>query len=366
MNPRQLHNPRQPPRTWFARCVVLLALGAGCGPTTPPPTPPSDESATPQDPVEHALQRLAEGDAAGAEKILQAALDEEPDNHELWFSMAVAQQEQGRADDAVASYEKALALKPGYAAALLGLGGLALDAGDPAAAEAHFSGALQTNPDFAAAHYNLAVARMRQGDLADARAPLEAAHRLEPEDVDVLVDLAKVLAAAGEREPALGLAQRASSLAPKDVRARMTHGWLLAQSGDHKAAATEFEGAVAVAPSDVEARLGLARAWVRTGKVAEAAAIFAALSTEVPDAAQIWADWGAALAKLGEFDSAVEKLDEALTRDPKLVAAHVRKVAALAQGGQCKRAKKAHRQLAKVGASAKAQAAGKAALSVCS
>jgi len=365
MNPRQPHNPRQPQRPWLVRCVVLLALAAGCGPSKPAPVPPQDESTTPQDPVEHALQRLADGDAAGAEKILEAALVDAPDDHELWFSLAVAQQEQGRADDAVASYEKALALKPGYAAALLGLGGLALDAGDPAAAEAHFSGALEANPDFAAAHYNLAVARMRQGNMADARAPLEAAHRLEPEDVDVLVDLAKVLATANDREPALELAKRAASLAPKDVRARMTYGWLLAQSGDHKAAGVEFEGAVAVAPNDVEARLGLARAWVRTGKVAEAAAIFAALSAEVPDAAQIWADWGAALAKLGDFGPAVEKLDEALSRDPKLVAAHVRKVAALAQGGQCKRAKKAHRKLAQVGASAKAQAAGKAALSVC-
>ena len=141
------------------------------------------------------------------------------------------------------------------------------------------------------------------------------------------------------------LAKRAADKAPEDAMARTTYGWMLARTGDHAAAAAEFEAAVQLAPDDDEARLGRARAWVRTGKVKEAAAEFEALAGKVPDAAQIWADWGAALAKLGDFEGAVAKLDEALKRDPGLVAAHVRKVAALSQAGKCKAAKQANRAL---------------------
>lgn len=346
----------------------VVVLASACGPKGPATTVPDDDESvgpqTPSDPVEHAAQLIAKGEIDAADKVIADAMAQDPDNAELWFSQGVVAKERGDNDAAAQAWEHALTLAPDLVPARAGLGALALAAEAYADAQVHFEAALAANSEFVPAHYNLALALLGQGKLPEATASLQAAHRLDPEDVDVLIELSRVTAPL-DPATALALAQRAATLAPNDAMARTTHGWLLARGGDHQAAAIEFEAAVAAAPSDSEARLGRARAWVRIGKVAEAAEEFGALTLEVPDAAQVWADWGAALAKLKKFDEAVAKLDQALVLDPKLTAAHLRKVAALAQAKQCKAAKQANRQLVRAGASPKAQAAAKSVLATC-
>jgi tetratricopeptide repeat protein/glycosyl transferase family 9 (putative heptosyltransferase) len=66
----------------------------------------------------------------------------------------------------VASYDRALALRPDYAEALANRGVTLHDAGRYGAALADYEGATALRPDFADAHYNEALCRLLLGDFA--------------------------------------------------------------------------------------------------------------------------------------------------------------------------------------------------------
>ncbi len=89
---------------------------------------------------------------------------------------------EGRNDleGARASYREALAVRPGYAAALVPLGDFAYAAGDLAEAARLYGEAIATNPNHAQAHYNLGVVRYDQERWDDAVRLWEATLRLQP------------------------------------------------------------------------------------------------------------------------------------------------------------------------------------------
>ena len=146
--------------------VLSLLLAIACGPPKPDPTPPQDESVgppTPKDPVEHAAQLIAQGKIDDAGKVIDDAMKEQPENHELWFSKGVVAQERGQVEEAVAAWTKTLELSPGFVPALSGLGAVALAKEAYAEAESHFRAAIAADPEFVPAHYNLAIALLGQG-----------------------------------------------------------------------------------------------------------------------------------------------------------------------------------------------------------
>ncbi len=88
--------------------------------------------------------------------------------------------EQGRFDEAVASYGRALALKPDYAEAHSNLGNVLKDQGKLNEAVASYRRALELKPDFAEAHGNLGSTWEEMGDLPAAVDEFRAALRLNP------------------------------------------------------------------------------------------------------------------------------------------------------------------------------------------
>ena len=66
--------------------------------------------------------------------------------------------EQGRLDDAVVSYRRALSLKPDYADAHYNLAGLLRRQGRLDEAAAHYAHTVRLRPDHAAAHNDLGTA----------------------------------------------------------------------------------------------------------------------------------------------------------------------------------------------------------------
>jgi tetratricopeptide (TPR) repeat protein len=348
--------------------LLALCLALSACPEKGLSTPPDDDATLeviPRDPVEHAAQKMQQGDPQGALDVVESALSKKPDDPELHFARGVALQALNKVDAAAAAWDAAVALSPEFVPAIHALGTVSLDRGEYADAIERFQATLQLKPDFVEARYNLALALLGIGKVPQARTALEQTLQERPDDADALIVLADIHLATGAAGEARPLTERAVVVAPNDSGAHAVHGRVLMRENDHAGALRAFARAVELQPTDPNARLGLAQAQLRTGAVADAAGNLEALARELPKAPVIWLEWGTALAKLGQLDTAVEKLDRALELDPTLVAAQVRRIGALAEAKRCKEAKAALGVLQKQKPPGNAVATAKKALAGC-
>ena len=92
------------------------------------------------------------------------ALAMRPDYAEAFSNRGLTLHELQRFEEALASYDQALILRPEYAEALLNRGVTLQELKRFEEALACFDGALKVRPDFVQAHYNEAISRMLIGD----------------------------------------------------------------------------------------------------------------------------------------------------------------------------------------------------------
>lgn len=121
---------------------------------------------------------------------------------EEWFACGVAAEASGRLDEAVRSYERALA--DGSVAAHFNLGNCYHAQRRRRDAQAQFEATVALAPDYAEAWNNLGVVRGSRGDRAGAISALQRAVGLVPHYADAHYNLAEALAAVGEVEGARG------------------------------------------------------------------------------------------------------------------------------------------------------------------
>lgn len=220
--------------------------------------------------AESALRTLAEalvtsGKGARALERVDAAIAKHPDQPAFHAIRGAVLARGGRVDEARASYEKALALDPTSAAALSGLGTLAIAANDLPAALDLFSRAAKTSPDDAAIAYSIAQIVLAQGKQDEAVRQLREVLVLDPSHAAASNDLAWLLAAEGQQlDLALALAEQAQRLDPRPDFMD-TLGWVRLQRGETDAAITSFEQAVAGKPKDPTLRYHLGLALARKG-----------------------------------------------------------------------------------------------------
>jgi SAM-dependent methyltransferase/Flp pilus assembly protein TadD len=122
------------------------------------------------------LEALASLDAAPASASRQTGKQAA-----AWsYNEALSLHEQGRLDEAIAAYRKALARDPGLVVAHNNLGNALAGRGRTEEAAAAYRRALDFNPRHVEAHYNLALLHERHGRHADAARSYEQVIRLRP------------------------------------------------------------------------------------------------------------------------------------------------------------------------------------------
>lgn len=322
---------------------LLVALGAGCprGPVEEPDGDPKPVAPLPGDPVERAGKLMQQGDLRAAEDVIDEALLQHKDDHELWFAKGVVRQAQGDDDGAMLAWSKALELQTEFVPAIHGTGAILLARGDFDAAIDRFAQALRLKPDFADAHYNIGLALLGSEDRPKAIAAFERAVKLAPDDPAMLVQLADMYVIDEKLDAAIALASHAGEVAPKDATPFVVWGNALVKKADYEGAIARYATALQNDPNNLDARLGLSRAQQRAGKLADAATQLQLLTQVVPDSAVVWAEWGSVLAKQGDLPGALEKFDRAIAIDPKFEAAFVRRIGALSAAKRCKEARAA-------------------------
>jgi len=119
-----------------------------------------------------------------------------------WYDWG-CERESESPEEAHGAYLRALRLEPDHPGALVNLGRLLHEAGEPGAAELHYRRALETSPDDATAGYNLGVALEDQGRLPEALAAYEATLRADPDYADAHYNAAGLCEKLGRRAEAV-------------------------------------------------------------------------------------------------------------------------------------------------------------------
>jgi len=194
----------------------------------------------------------------------------------------------GRLDDAEQDYRAVLKADPKCAEAWHLLGVIALQRGDPEAAEPLIEKALSLSPDNAKFLNNYGVAAERKGEIRDAEARFAKSAAIDPDFAEAHTNHGTALQALGRLEDAKQAFGRALALEPEHARAHSNLGAALKASGDIDAAIGHFRAAADHDPNLFEPLRNLCVICKEAGLVETARPYFArALALQDSDGLKI-------------------------------------------------------------------------------
>jgi protein O-mannosyl-transferase len=164
------------------------------------------------------LTSIGKADEALAE--YQRTLEIKPDHELAHNNVGLALARRKQFDEAMTHYRKALEIKPDFAEAHYNLGLLLTKRDRTDEAIEQFSQALAANPDYAEAHDNLGIALFRSGQYDAAILHFRKAVELKPDDAGVHNNLGIALARCGQLDEAIAQFHQALAIDPDYADAR--------------------------------------------------------------------------------------------------------------------------------------------------
>jgi protein O-mannosyl-transferase len=238
------------------------------------------------------------------------------DNYFAYQYLGVALFQKGNGDEAIVSFQKALALNPNYADAHNSLGGVLLQKGDGKEAAAHFQKALEIDPDYTEAHNNLGNALLQKGSVDAAITHFQKALLINPNYADAHNNLGNALLQRGNANEAIAHFQKALQVMPGFAEAHYNLGNALLQKGNADEAVAHFQKALQIKPDYAEAHNNLGGAQLQKGNGDEAVAHFRKALQIIPDYAEAHFNLGNALFHKGNGDEAIAHYQKALEIKP--------------------------------------------------
>jgi len=174
----------------------------------------------------------------------------EPQGSTAHYDLAIAYANLQRNDDAARELRAALALDPGFLAAMANLISVDLARGDAVEARSIADRYVMLAPDSARALYSRGIVALRSGDDATARADFGKLLHANPSYALAHYDLALAEERLGRYDAAETELRAALTLAPSYARARFALGVVLLREGNHAAARDAFARAMQDAAGD--------------------------------------------------------------------------------------------------------------------
>jgi len=231
-------------------------------------------------------------------------------------NLGTALQEDGRLEEAVQRYRRALALDPGYTPALNNLGTALRAAGRVEEAVSVYEQAVAKGSTSPSVAYNLGNARLEQGKPAEAIAHFRKALQENPRFVDAQNNLGLALAAEGRLDEAIAAFREAIRIDDRSAQAHGNLGKALATRRAFREAAAHLERAIEITPDNAAAHYDLGSLWLEAGEFAPAVTHLRDAIRLEPANAVAHNNLAVALASQGEIADAVKHWQEALRLKP--------------------------------------------------
>ncbi len=231
-------------------------------------------------------------------------------------NLGAALQADGRLDEAIAHYRRAIAIRPDYAPAYNNLGSTLRARARLDDALAAYRRALELRPDYPEAHYNLGNAFLESGRPDDAAEQFEVAMQSMPVAADVHNNLGTALASAGKVRAAVAHFRGALAIEPASIKAHRNLGDALMTLGARQEGLDHLQRAAQLAPSDAAIQYDFGSALLEAGRLDEAVAAFRAAIRLAPGSVEAHNNLGIALGSQGEFDQAIAEFQTALRIRP--------------------------------------------------
>jgi tetratricopeptide (TPR) repeat protein len=211
-------------------------------------------------------------------------------NHVALNNLGDALVEQGKLEEAIVDFQKALAIQPGYA-------------------DAHYN--------LAKACYNLGNAHFKQGKLEEAIAQYRKSLEIQPGNAEALNNLGNALAMQGNDEAAIAQYQKALAIQPAFSDAHYDLGQVLLKQGKLEEAATQYRKAIEIKPDNAEARYSLGRAFLLQGDFDGAMACLDKTAALSPDPLARWRSLGNVFLEKEDWQAAIACYRQAVKINPR-------------------------------------------------
>jgi FimV-like protein len=187
--------------------------------------------------------RLQEGKTQDAIAAFEKAIESDPQMPDAYNTAGAIRFEMGDVPRAETALRRAITLQPGYASAHNNLGNLLSASNRFEEAQFHFEAALRLKDNYTGARYNYALALVRAHRVDEAQKQIEEILRFEPNSAEAHEFLGNLLASKGQRDAAIQHYREAIRIEPDFARANLDLGAALAESGDVEAAAKHLQKA---------------------------------------------------------------------------------------------------------------------------
>jgi tetratricopeptide (TPR) repeat protein len=218
--------------------------------------------------------------------------------------------------EAIASYDRALSLRPGEAEVLYNRGNALVALGRLYDALEAYERALLARPDHAEALCNRGATFAALGRDAEALASYDRVLAKRPDHAEALSNRGNALKALGRLDDALASYDRALTARPDDAQALFNRGVTLHELKRFDLALASYDRALAARPDHAEALSNRGDALRELGRLEEALASYDRALAARPVYAEALSNRGNVLKALRRFDDALASYDAALRLRP--------------------------------------------------
>jgi len=259
-------------------------------------------------------------------------------------SLGFALQSQGKIDEAMAHYRRALDIFPMYELALYNAGFVLHLKGKPDEAAGYYRKALSAKPDYADAHYSLGLILKVQGRPDEAISHLRQAIKFKPDYAEAYNELAGISLGRGKFDEAVDYYRQAIGVKPDYAQAYYNLGNAFVSQGKFKEAAECFQQALRIKPDYAEAHCNLGAVLKQGGRLDEAIGHYKEALKVKPDSPEIHNNLGNALLAQGGTYEAIEHFRRAVKLKPDFAEGYFNLGYACQSQGRLEEAEKCYRQ----------------------
>jgi putative PEP-CTERM system TPR-repeat lipoprotein len=259
---------------------------------------------------------LITGDSEAAELQLDQALKSEKNDVQTWILKGELELSLQKAESAQKSFEKALALSPGSAAARMGIVRAMLAQGKSAEASEHLDVLTKASPKHPLVNYLKALAARQNNDLDGAQAALREVLQVAPDHAPSLLQAGQIHYMRREFEQARDVLQRYVTQLPSNLGAKKLLAAVYIELKQPQKAVDLLGPMAAQVPNDPQLLAMLGTAHMSQRDFQTGRTYLGQAADLAPEAAAIRTQLAVSHLAAGDSADAITELEAALASDP--------------------------------------------------